>query len=217
MTKNRVEAFSDGVFSIVITLLIFNLHLPANQILTWHVLAQISAPIFVFVMSFCIVGVYWVSHHTLWHFVSGVNRSLLWLNLLQLLMLVFLPFTASMIGQHLFFPMSMSLMHSRPGEAIAVTVYGVNLLLENILIQWMWIYCIRHPELLKPGLSQRAQRRGIWVNAIPIAGYTLAILLVPVWIPASIFLFVAVPIFFIVPNPWLRRYIGQALQEASTL
>ena len=98
MNKTRLEAFSDGVFAIVITLLILNVHVPDGRTLTLQSLRPLVPPLATFVLSFIIVGVYWVAHHHMLHFVTHVNRRLLWLNLLLLLSVVFIPFPASLLG-----------------------------------------------------------------------------------------------------------------------
>jgi uncharacterized membrane protein len=65
MTKNRLEAFSDGVFAIVITLLILDVRFPADKPLALETLRNIVPHVLAFVLSFVIVGVYWVSHHNM--------------------------------------------------------------------------------------------------------------------------------------------------------
>src|SRR5258708_5031036 len=77
MTKNRLEAFSDGVFAIVITLLILDVRFPADKPLTLETLWGVAPHLWAFVLSFVIVGVYWVSHHNMLHFIRQVDRQLL--------------------------------------------------------------------------------------------------------------------------------------------
>jgi uncharacterized membrane protein len=89
MNKTRLEAFSDGVFAIVITLLILNVHVPDGRTLTLQAFRPLVPPLATFVLSFIIVGVYWVAHHHMLHFITQVNRRLLWLNLLLLLWFFF--------------------------------------------------------------------------------------------------------------------------------
>jgi len=94
MPKHRLESFSDGVFAIVITLLILNIHLDRDQELTLQTLASLGPEMLAFALTFVIVGVYWVSHHSMMHMIKAVDRRLLWLNLLLLLAVVFIPFPA---------------------------------------------------------------------------------------------------------------------------
>ena len=85
MSKGRLEAFSVGVFAIVIALLILDVRLPAGVHVSIAALEQVLPRIATFVLSFVVVGVYWVAHHNMLHFIERVDRSLLWLNLLLLL------------------------------------------------------------------------------------------------------------------------------------
>jgi uncharacterized membrane protein len=100
MPKHRLESFSDGVFAIVITLLILNVHLDRDQELTIQTLASLAPEMLAFALTFLIVGVYWVSHHSMMHMIKTVDRRLLWLNLLLLLAVVFIPFPAYLLGRH---------------------------------------------------------------------------------------------------------------------
>src|SRR5215469_15221273 len=100
MTKTRLEAFSDGVFAIVITLHILDVHIPQDQPLTFASLWSVAPHLLTFVLSFVIVGLYWVAHHSMLHFVKVVDRQILWLNLVLLLIVVFVPFPTAMLGQH---------------------------------------------------------------------------------------------------------------------
>ena len=70
MPKHRLESFSDGVFAIVITLLILNVHLDRDQELTWLTLANLGPDVLAFALTFVIVGVYWVSHHSMMHMIK---------------------------------------------------------------------------------------------------------------------------------------------------
>jgi uncharacterized membrane protein len=72
MPKHRLESFSDGVFAIVITLLILNIHLDRDQELTLQTLASLGPEMLAFAPTFVIVGVYWVSHHSMMHMIKAV-------------------------------------------------------------------------------------------------------------------------------------------------
>jgi uncharacterized membrane protein len=117
MPKHRLESFSDGVFAIVITLLILNVHLDRDQELTLQSLASLGPEMLAFALTFVIVGVYWVSHHSMMHMIKAVDRRLLWLNLLLLLAVVFIPFPAylrSSCGQGL--ELGLSLHKKKPSQ-----------------------------------------------------------------------------------------------------
>src|SRR5215469_1013678 len=180
MTKTRLEAFSDGVFAIVITLLILDVHIPQDQPLTLATLLGVAPHLLIFVLSFVIVGLYWVAHHRMLHFVKQVDRQVLWLNLALLLIIVFVPFPTALLGQH-------------PDNLLAVTLYGINLMLVNTAGTVLWLYATGQPEL-KGDHTPAALRTFIAkLHSAPILVYGLAIALAHWYIPASLVLFAAVP------------------------
>jgi uncharacterized membrane protein len=197
MTKNRIEAFSDGVFAIVITLLILDVRFPADKPLALDTLWSMAPHVLAFVLSFVIVGVYWVSHHNMLHFIRGVDRQLLWLNLSLLLAVVFIPFPAALLGQH-------------PDSRLAVALYGINLMVVNAIGTVLWLYAMSRPHLAVHGIAADFVRFVAELHAAPILAYAGAIALSFWHVAASLVLFAAVPAFFILPNPFIDRRVRSA-------
>jgi uncharacterized membrane protein len=196
MPKHRLESFSDGVFAIVITLLILNVHLDRDQELTIQTLASLGPEMLAFALTFLIVGVYWVSHHSMMHMIKTVDRRLLWLNLLLLLAVVFIPFPAYLLGRHLWNP-------------LAAAVYGLNLMTVNALGTLLWFYASSRPGIISDGISPRAIRFIARLHSARIAVYAVAVLLA-LWLTiGSIALFAAATIFFGLPNPFLERRLAE--------
>lgn len=103
MNKTRLEAFSDGVFAIVITLLILEIHLPeVDYSQLGHALIELLPRIFAYVMSFAVIGLYWVGHHQSSLLVKEIDGVFLWLNVLLLLLISFLPFPTALMGRFRF-------------------------------------------------------------------------------------------------------------------
>ena len=105
ISKSRLEALTDGVFAVVMTILVFQLG--GSAISSAETATQLEAallaqwPTFVsYAISFLVVGLYWVSHHTYFAFIQDVNETQLWLNLLFLFFLSFIPFAADLVGDH---------------------------------------------------------------------------------------------------------------------
>jgi uncharacterized membrane protein len=197
MTKHRLEAFADGVFAIVITLLILDVRLPVDKPLTLETLWSVVPHALAFVLSFVIVGLYWVAHHQMLHFIRQVDRQLLWLNLVLLLTIVFIPFPAALLGQHL-------------DSQLAVTLYGANLALVNAAGTAMWLYAMSQPDLaadIPPALPRFIAR----LHSAPILAYGMAIALAQWSVPLSLVLLATVPAFFILPNPFLERRLQRAM------
>src|SRR5690349_2661639 len=102
MSKGRLEAFSDGVIAILITIMVLELHAPASADVT--ALAPLL-PVFVsYVLSFVYLGIYWNNHHHLLQVVDHVQGGVLWANLHLLFWLSLIPFTTAWMGSHQFAP-----------------------------------------------------------------------------------------------------------------
>lgn len=202
MTKNRLEAFSDGVFAIVITLLILDVRFPADKPLTWETLGSVAPHLWAFALSFVIVGVYWVSHHNMLHFIKQVDRQLLWLNLTLLLVIVLIPFPAGLLGQH-------------SDSKLAVMLYGINLMLVNATGTAMWLYATSRPHLAVDGIGPALPGFVAKLHSAPIGVYGVAIALAYWYVPLGLILFAAVPAFYILPNPFIDRRLRAAMGGAS--
>jgi uncharacterized membrane protein len=124
MPTSRIEAFSDGVFAIIVTLLVLEIHVPQVQgqdisaALERSLLAM--APKFLsYILSFVIVCIWWVAHHHLFHILKRSDRGLLWLNSLFLLWLAFIPFPTALMGDF-------------PGVRLPVVCYGALTTLAGV-------------------------------------------------------------------------------------
>lgn len=117
MTKGRMEAFSDGVFAVIITIMVLEIKSPRGASLT--ALASILPVFCSYVLSFVYVGIYWNNHHHLLQATQHVNGSVLWANLHLLFWLSLTPFATAWMGENLFAPWPTAL-------------YGVLLLFSGI-------------------------------------------------------------------------------------
>lgn len=112
MTTNRIEAFSDGVLAIVITIMVLGMKNPEGY--DWDSLKSILPSFIAYIISFIYVGIYWNNHHHLFQTIKKVNGKMLWANLSLLFFLSLLPLTTAWMGEHVF-------------EKIPVMIYGINL------------------------------------------------------------------------------------------
>ena len=102
MTKNRLEAFSDGVIAIIITIMVLELKVPHDP--SWSALRELW-PVFIsYVMSFVYVGIYWNNHHHMLHLAGRINGRILWANLHLLFWLSLFPFCCGWLGENHFAP-----------------------------------------------------------------------------------------------------------------
>src|SRR5262252_8802420 len=115
MSTGRAEAFSDGVFAVAITVLVFGLLPIGAGTLNTHVLLQAWPQYFAYVVSFLTIGIMWMNHHTILAHVARVDRPLLVLNLLLLMGIVAIPFPTALVAEHL----------QHEGATAAAVTYGL--------------------------------------------------------------------------------------------
>lgn len=198
MTKGRLEAFSDGVFGVAITLLILDVR-PEGGGSGWEMLSHEWHHILIYVLSFVVVGVYWVAHHHMMHFVTAADRTLLWLNLMLLLFVVFIPYVAGLL----------SASHADPSS---IRIYASNLILINLSGTTLWAYATKNHRLVNPHLPSSFIKFVLYLHNAPVLIYGLAIALAA-WRPIiSLALFALVPAFFILPNKWREKRIVHAME-----
>ncbi len=164
MNKNRVEAFSDGVFAIVITLLILDIRVPEveyNQLAAS--LVAVLPRIFAYVISFGVIGVYWLAHHQSLQLVGKLNGFLIWLNLIYLLAVSFMPFPTALLGRY-------------PMQPLPIVIYGLNLIAANTIGRVVTVYMRTHPEL-EGEYAHRASHKSFYLFVFVNGGYVLAMLL----------------------------------------
>ena len=191
--KHRIEALSDGIFGIAMTLLIIDVKVP-NDISALSMPDGLSKmllsywPKFLsFFISFMILGLFWIAHHGYLHFMKRADRNFLWLNLLFLMVVIFVPFSADLLG-HL------------PGHPVATMIYGGNVAMLGVTLYWQWSYATHRHRLvgknLEPELIREGKRRiclGFLVN-----GGTMLLALVN---PAlSLVLYILFPIIYFFPG-----------------
>src|SRR5262245_27599586 len=115
LSKARIEALTDGVFAIAMTLLIFGVKVPVITPVTEkalrHELIQLWPSILTYAISFVMLGIYWVGHHNQYHYIQRTDRIFLWINIFFLMCVSSIPFSTSLLGQY-------------PTERTALTIYG---------------------------------------------------------------------------------------------
>src|SRR5258706_1646141 len=191
MSKSRLEAFSDGVIAIIITIMVLEFKVPHEA--TWQALIPI-APVFLsYALSFVFVGIYWSNHHHLLHVVEHVKGGVLWANLHLLFWLSLTPFVPGWLGENHF-------------AAVPAALYGVVLLCAAIayFILARSLLSIHSPDsVLATALG--ADFKGkismvIYLVAIPLA-------FVRSWLACGLYILVAV--MWLVPDRRIERKIRQ--------
>ena len=141
MDSRRAESFSDGVFAVAITILVFNLlPIATPGPLFAHTLLNSSTwPAYVaYVVSFLTIGIMWINHHALLAQITKVDRQLLVMNLILLMGIVAIPFPTALVADHL----------TGPGASVAVVTYGLVMIAISVGYASMWLHITAHPEQL---------------------------------------------------------------------
>jgi uncharacterized membrane protein len=149
--SRRAESFSDGVFAVAITILVFNLLPIGREALDYRVLASAWPQYAAYVVSFLTIGIMWTNHHTLFEHIRLVDRQLLVINLLLLMGIVALPFPTALIAEHLTGP-------NRSGGQPAAVVYGAVMIMIAFFYNAIWWYLRLHAEERGAVSSQRLLR-----------------------------------------------------------
>ena len=189
MEKNRLEAFSDGVIAIIITIMVLELHVPHEAELS--ALKELLPVILSYVLSFIYVGIYWNNHHHMFQAVKRVGGGILWANLHLLFWLSLFPFATAWVGEnHL--------------KATPVAAYGVVLFMAAAAYKILQQAIICHEG--RDSLLAKAVG-GDWKGMISPLSYLLAIPLafLHVWIAIGLYVFVAV--LWLVPDRRIERVL----------
>ena len=187
MGKGRLEAFSDGVLAIIITIMVLELKVPHGD--NWAAL-QPMVPIFLaYVMSFVYVGIYWNNHHHLLHATTKTSGAVLWANLLLLFWLSLFPVTTTWLGEH-------------PSAPAPTLLYGVVLLMAA-LSYYLLEQCIVHADGEQSHLK-RALGNDLKGKISPIA-YTIGIALSYVAPHLAQLMYVLVALMWLIPDRRIER------------
>ena len=182
MRTGRVEAFSDGVFAVAITLLVLDLHIPATTGSLIAALADEWPAFAAFAISFLVIGIVWVNHHTLFHLLSHVDRVLLFINLGLLMSIVLIPFVTALFADHV----------AKGGSqaSVAGVLYNAAMLLMGAGFQSSVLWVSHHHGLLREQLRPLTRAQLLRYGVGPIV--YLACIPLSFWNPVVVLLIDAV-------------------------
>jgi uncharacterized membrane protein len=193
VSKGRVEALSDGVFAIVVTLLVLEIKVPhvadhASIAALANALGALAPKFVSWVISFATVCVIWLNHHRLFTRIGRLDNGLFWLNANLLLWTSFIPFPTALMGDY-------------SGNRLAASFYGIVMLLMALAFVLMRWYLHRHDGLLHEGTDRTQFREGtrfsIWMG--PVA-YGIGASLAWVFPPAAFACYAAIAAYFVLPR-----------------
>jgi uncharacterized membrane protein len=195
----RLETLTDGIFAIAMTILVIGLVLPSPKLKHEELvrdLLNLLPNVVSLVVSFVILGVYWVETHTQFRYIRRADHLLIWLNIFYLLGVTLLPFSAGLLGRF-------------PYEPIAVIIYGCNLLVCLLFHFGMWWHATRGRRLVDADLDDRFVNFGIRLALLPAIGYLLAIAV------SFLSTWVSIVIYAVVPIPYILGIFYRRLEVTS--
>ena len=191
MNKSRLEAFSDGVLAIIITIMVLELRVPEES--SWDALRDVAPTFLTYLLSFVYVGIYWNNHHHMLQLASKVNGAVLWANLHLLFWLSLLPFTTSWMDETGFDP-------------VPTALYGIDLLLAAVA------YFVLQRTLINGQGSDGPLASAIgrdWKGKLSPVLY-LAGILASFWVPyVGVAAFVVAALIWLVPDRRVERFVAE--------
>jgi uncharacterized membrane protein len=192
----RMEAFSDGVFAIAITLLVLEIGVPSDS--EDDLLGALTdqwPSYLAYLVSFSTIGMLWLKHTVMTEYLASSTSTLNRLNLLLLLVVAFLPFPTQLVSEYVGEP---------DASRIATVVYGVNLLLTSVLISVLWRYAVRQ-RLVRPDVAEPLVE-GVTRALTPgMAGYVVMIAFGWFFPIAAVIGYLLIALVIVVPLSALRR------------
>ena len=193
MSTTRLETFADGVFAIAATLLILNVdsQIREGSSAIGHQLVEIWPSYVGYAVSFVTIGIIWSNHHTVMAQLGRVNRTFLMLNVFLLMCVAFLPFPTRLVAENL---------RDRSELGPAALAYGGTMVAMSVCYLSLWLYAIKGRRLLKDDSDPRTVS-GITRSYLPGAPIYLTATLIALVSPlASVVLFGAIAVFYVVES-----------------
>ena len=203
----RLEAFSDGVFAIIITLLVLDLRVP-RDVAAGGLGAALRAQwpnYLAFVISFCLVGVVWANHHAMFRFIHRADHTLIVLNGILLLCVAVLPFTTALLAEYI--------EGAAADQQLAAQVYAGALVIGGVFFNLLWWYPVRAGLCGSRDEAEalgRVGRHWVWGPVL----YAVAFALAWVSVPLSLGFYAALILWFGVSGPWLARRLVRDRRRA---
>jgi uncharacterized membrane protein len=200
----RLEAFSDGVFAIAITLLVLDIALPAGA--SRHLLRSVGElwPSYVaYVASFSTIGAMWLGHNAITEYLDHADATFVRLNLLLLLFVAFLPFPTRLFAEFI---------GEDTLERIAVTFYGVALVLTSTLLLVLWRYAVRR-RLVRPDMADEEIDLLTQRLTPGLGGYVILIVAGLFYPIVAVIGYLAIALYYIVPSRNLTNAIRRKLHR----
>lgn len=188
---SRVEAFSDGVMAIAITLLILEIKVPSLDVMTssgaWAAIVPVIPKLIGFALSFLTISIFWVNHHHFMHPMKKTNAALLWYNNHLLFWIAVIPFATAFFGDY-------------PGIPAVVAMYGFVLFMAALAFNLMSRYAFFHCSLLPEEVSLETRKHSFRRSIVGVVLYAASIPLAFAHPYISFGIFIIVPLYYFLPR-----------------
>ena len=190
----RLEAFSDGVFAIAITLLVLEIRLPASTDSAKagslvKAILQLWPVYLAYATSFMTIAVMWANHHTMFKMIRRSDRSMLLINAVLLMVITFLNFPTTIVAEYI----------QKPDAAVAAMFYSGTQFVIGVLFNIMWWYVMRRPHLLEHGITKEQGQKLLRQYTVGLTAYPVAFVVAFFSADLSIILCLLVAVFFALP------------------
>jgi uncharacterized membrane protein len=199
-TKGRLETLTDGVFAIIMTILVFNISIPEFILFTEgeyaserlsNRLLNLWPDISAYIVSFVTLSVYWVAHHRIFRWIVYADRPLIWINISFLMTIGLIPFSTTLLTQY-------------RDQQISIFAYSFNSILAGTVIYALYHHAKGNLELVDKAVHDLIRKRSGRRIIVTILTYSVAILFSFIYLPVSLFLFLLVLLPEFIPD----RYFG---------
>ncbi len=191
MNKNRLEAFSDGVLAIIITIMVLEFKVPEG--IDCNALQPLLPKFLSYILSFIYIGIYWNNHHHMMHTVRHVNGKILWANLHLLFWLSLIPFATAWNGDNLFAP-------------FPIMMYGVILLMNGVAYYILQGFILKQQG--ESSLLKKAIGNDFKGKSSPIL-YIIAVLFANYYPIVSGAIYILVALIWLVPDKRIERVFNE--------
>jgi uncharacterized membrane protein len=191
----RIEAFSDGVIAVAITLLILDVHVPDVQTGLLQALLN-QWPVYLgYITSFLVITIFWANHHNMFRNIYQVDYALLIINSFFLMCIAFIPFATAQLTKYITSPTE---------QHTAAIVYGATLLLNGILFNTIWWYAVWKRRLVRRDLDAQAVHRITKGYLFGLPFWALAIVLSLINVELSLAFYIFINLIYFLPIHFLR-------------
>jgi uncharacterized membrane protein len=197
----RLETLTDGVFAIIMTILVFNIIVPELKLFTEGdyaserlaaKFADLWPEFLAYIVSFSTLGAFWVAHHRVFRWILYVNRPLIWINISFLMVIGLVPFSTTLLTQY---------MHSQN----SIFVFSFNAIIAGLLIYAIYYYVKRNTELVDSSVQALIEKSSSRRVLATVLTYSVSIIFSFIYLPVSMFLLLLVLVPEIIPDKYFGR------------